>query len=256
MPISADWQGNLRSLTFGAGTDWQIDEPGISGLGIPVARTRDAERGDRHGDVGGDDVLPRRILNVPLVGTFASPGAAWIAFEEELKLAWAESIVDEVLDLRLPGMPETGRRYFGRARGLAEDLSRLKSSTVRALCTFEALDPLAYGDEELVTGSGTFDVENAGTADSDRVVLTITGNGGVPKITNGSDDGLAVTFLEAVTGTRIVDLRAATVIDGAAEDRYAELSPINQWWTLRRGTNSLTLEGAASVDVAFRPAYR
>lgn len=256
MAIEQDWQGNLRALTFGAGAAWEIDEPGISGLGIPTARTRDAERGDRHGDVGGDDVLPRRILNVPLVATFANPGAAWIAFEEDLKLAWAEGIVDEVLDLRLPGMPETGRRFYGRARGLSEDLSMLRSSTVRALCTFEALDPLAYGEEDLVIGSGSFEVENIGTADSDRVVLTITGNGGIPKITNESDDGLAVTFTETVTGTRVVDLRSATVLDGTAEDRYAELSPINQWWTLRRGTNELTLEGAASIDVAFRPAFR
>lgn len=256
MPISADWQGNLRSLTFGAGTDWQIDEPGISGLGIPVARTRDAERGDRDGDVGGDDVLPRRILNVPLVGTFASPDAAWTAFETGLKVAWAESIVDETLDLRLPGMPSTGRRFYGRARGLAEDLSRLKSSTVRALCTFEALDPFAYAEEVTVNGSGTFAVNNTGTAKTDRIVLTITGNGGTPKLTNASDDGLAVTFAEAVTGTRILDLRSATVLDGSGDDRYSELSPSNQWWTLRPGANSLTLTGAASVSVAFRPAFR
>lgn len=257
MAIAADWQGNLRSLTFGAGTDWEIDEPGISGLGIPAARTRDAERGDRHGDVGGDDVLPRRILTVPLVGSFSSPGAAWQAFEETLKLAWAESISDEALELRLPGMTDTVRRFYGRARGLDVDLSRLKSSTVRALCTFEALDPFGYGDEVAVgPDSGTFDVDNEGTADTDRVVLTIIGNGGIPTITNADDDGLAILFGEAVTGTRIVDVRSATVIDGSADDRYDELSPVNQWWNLRPGVNSLTLAGATSLEVVFRPAYR
>lgn len=255
MPISADWQGNVRALTFGAGTDWEIEPPGISGLGIPSPRTRDAERGDRHGDVGGDDVLPRRILSIPLVTTRSSPGAAWEALESELKVAFAESIVDEALDLRLPG--GALRRYYGRPRGLSEDLSLLKSSTVRALCTFEALDPLAYGDE-LVEGpdAGTFDVDNIGTADTDRAVLTIVGNGGIPVVTNGSDDGLAVAFGEAVAGTRVVDLRAATVVDLASDDFYDELSPVNQWFVLRPGPNSITLTGAASVEVAFRPAYR
>lgn len=257
MAISADWQGNLRSLTFGEGEEWEVSEPGISGLGIPVPRTRDAERGDRDGDVGGDDVLPRRILSIPLVGTFESPSAAWTAFETDLKVAWAESIVDLPLDLRLPGMPTTGRRYFGRPRGIDGDLSRLKSSTVRALCTFEALDPFAYGDEE-TTGpdSGAFDVVNAGNADTDRATLTIVGSGGIPRIVNAADDGADVTFAEAVSGTRIIDLRNRTVVDGSGNDAYFELSAASLWFTLRPGTNALTLTGATSVDVAHRPAFR
>lgn len=260
MPISADWQGNLRALTFGAGTDWEIEPPGISGLGIPTARTRDAERGASHGDVGGDDVLPRRILTIPLVTTRSSAGAAWIALEQELKVAFAESIIDEALDLRLPHVdpaPVVLRRFYGRARGLSEDLSLLKSATVRALCTFEALDPFGY-DEELVEGpdAGTFDVDNIGTADTDRVLLTIVGNGGIPTVTNASDDGLAIVFGEAVAGTRILDLRRATVVDELGADHYAELSPASSWFVLRPGANSLTLTGAASLEVTFRPAYR
>ena len=258
MAISTDWQGNLGNLTFGAGTDWQIDAPGITGLGIPTARTRDAERGAGHGDVGGDDVLPRRILTVPLVGFFATPGDAWTAFETDLKVAWAESIVDEALDLRLPGMPTTGRRFYGRPRGVDEDLADLKSSTIRGLCTFEALDPFGYGDEEFETGSGTFDVVNAGTASTDRVVLTITGNGGAPKIVNANDDGGDVTFAETLAGgaVRVVDLRAHTITDAGGTDAYDELAPGTLWTVLHPGTNSLTLTGAASVDVAFRPAFR
>lgn len=258
MPISSDWQGNLRDLTFGAFSDWQIDAPGISGLGIPTARTRDAERGSNAGDVGGDDVLPKRVLYVPLVGVFADPGAAWNAFETELKTAWAESIVDEVLDLRLPGMPTTGRRFYGRARGLEEDLEDLKSSTIRALCTFEALDPYGYGDEELVSDSGTFDVVNGGTATTDRVVFAITGNGGTPKIVNADDDGGDVTFAEPLAGgaLRIIDLRAHTITDAGGVDAYEDLAPGSLWTALHRGTNTLTLTGAASVDVTFRPAFR
>lgn len=258
MAIDQDWQGNLRALTFGAFSDWQIDAPGISGLGIPAPRTRDAERGASAGDAGGDDVLPKRVLYVPLVGVFADPGEAWTRFETELKLAWAESIVDEALDLRLPGMPATGRRFYGRPRGLDDDLSDLKSSTVRALCTFDALDPFGYGDEELVTGSGTFSVVNAGTADTDRVVLTIIGNGGSPKVVNADDDGGDVTFGEPLGAgaVRIVDLRTHTITDGAGVDAYEDLAPGALWTVLHPGANALTLTGAASVDVTFRPAFR
>jgi hypothetical protein len=255
----ADWQGEIRGQTFGAAQPWEIDEPGIPGLGIPVARTRVAVRVDRHGDVGGDDVLPRRILSVPLVATFASPGAAWQAFETELKPAWAESFVDETLDLYLPGLAATGRRYFGRARGVDVDLSRLKSSTVRALCTFEALDPLGYGPEESSgPEAGAFVVTNGGTADSDRVTLSIIGNGGSPRLVNASDSSNDVSFDEPLgaADVRVVDLRSRTVVDGAGDDRYDELSPALLWFVLVPGANSLALTGAASVDVSFRPAYR
>ncbi len=258
MAITADWQGNLGSLTFGAGTEWEIEPPGISGLGIPSPRTRDSERGDQAGDVGGDDVLPRRVLYLPLVGTFSSPGAAWQAFEEELKVAFAETIVDEALDLRLEGMPATGRRFYGRARGLVEDLSNLKSSTVRALCTFEALDPYGYGEEELeAEADGTFPVENIGTAATDRVVLTFTGNGGTPRLVNAADDGGDFTLGEVLAGSdvRVVDVRSRTIVDGSGDEAYS-VAPGTLWWVLRPGVNALTLTGAASVDVAFRPAYR
>lgn len=257
MAISTDWQGNVRSFTFGAGEEWEIDEPGISGLGIPSPRTRDGERGDRDGDVGGDDVLPRRILSIPLIYSGASPGAAWQALEEDLKVGFAESIVDEPLDLRLEGMPTTGRRFYGRPRGVSEDLSSLKSGTIRALCTYEALDPLAYGDE-VSSGaqSGTFVVTNAGTKATDRAILTIVGNGGTPRIVNNSDDGGDVRFGEAVSGTRVVDLRAHTVVDGSGNDAYDELSSSSLWFELLAGGNSLTLTGATSVAVVHRPAFR
>lgn len=263
MAISADWQGNVRALTFGAGTDWEIEPPGISGLGIPTPRTNDAERGDRHGDVGGLDVLPRRILSIPLVTTRDSAGAAWTALESELKVAFAETSSDEELDLRLPHVdpaPLVVRRFYGRPRGLSEDLTLLKTGTVRALCTFEALDPFGYGDPIVgdVEAPGTFTVDNIGTAATDRVVLHFVGNGGVPVLTNADDDGLAVIFGESIAGgeDRIVDLRDATVVDLAGDDYYGELSAVNQWFELRPGANDLTLAGATSVVVTFRPAYR
>lgn len=257
MAITTDWQGNVRAFTFGAGTDWEIDDDGIAGLGIPAARTRDGERGDQDGDVGGDDTLPRRIIYVPLVGVFATPGDAWQSLEEDLKVGWAESNVDLPLDLRLAGMPTTGRRFFGRPREVSENLSDLKSGTIRALCTFEALDPLAYGDE-VTTGpsAGTFTVTNAGTKATDRVTLTITGNGGIPRILNNTTDGDDVSFASAVTGTRVVDLRAHTILDGSGDDAYDELASSSLWFDLAAGANDLTLTGAASLTVVHRPAYR
>jgi hypothetical protein len=255
--IDQDWQGNLASLTFGAATDVPFTGP-IGGLGVPVPRTRDSERGAGHGDAGGDDVLPKRVLTLPLgCDGHADPAAAWDLLEQ-VKAAFAETIVDVPLDLRLPGMPTTGRRFYGRPRGLDADLTNLKSGWIDVLGTFDALDPFGYGDEDLVTGAGTFDVVNVGSAATDRVVLTITGNGGSPTGDTAADDGGDVSFAVALGGgeVRVVDLRAHTVVTGSGDDAYDELSPGSLWTVLQPGTNGLTLTGAASVDVALRPAFR
>jgi hypothetical protein len=253
--ITDDWQGSLASLTFGAGSPYPFTGP-IGGLGIPVPRTRDQERGDQAGDAGGDDVLPKRILTLPLGINGTDPEDAWDLLED-LKGAFAESVADVPLDLRLPGMATTGRRYYGRPRGLDTDLGALKSGWIDVLATYDALDPFAYG-AEVSTGpqAGSFNVTNPGSADTDRVTLTIVGNGGTPKVVNTTDDAGDVTFGQAVSGTRIVDLRARTIVDGSSNDFYDELAAGVLWFVLRPGVNALVLTGAASVDVTLRGAYR
>jgi hypothetical protein len=72
---------------------------------------------------------------------------------------------------------------------------------------------------------------------------------------NQSDDEDAIRFSSAVTGLRTADLRARTLLDGGGTDRYAELAPTNQWFRLVPGDNTLTLTGAASVIVTWRPAW-
>ena len=251
MPISADWQGNLRSLTFGAGTDWQIDEPGISGLGSPPPRSFDQERGNLPGDVGGSDVAARRILTIPLVGAFASPALALDGLES-LKTAFADAVVDLALDLRLPGYPSTGRRYYGRPRGLDADLSRLRAGAIRVLASFHALDPFAYGDEVVEALAGSSPISNLGTAISDRYSLELVGSGTVT-FANGSDEEPNLVLV-GVAGTVILDGRARTIVDDAGNDLYGLLSPGSGWPVLVPGVNALTLSGAVG-DLTYRPAY-
>jgi len=251
-----EWTGKLRGVSFGAGSSWEIDETGIAGLGAPAPTENDVDRGDRDGTIGGLEVLPRRVLTIPLVGSFASPGAAWAAFAT-LKAAWRKSSGEEALDLRLPGMTSDGLRYYGRPRGLLEDLAALKSSTIRTLATFHALDPLAYGPEVVAGPGTTVVVANPGAEDTDRVTLKVIGDGGTPTITNADDGGGSIVFSSSVANTdeRRIDLRAHTVTDETGTDRYSEVLSASTWFVLRPGTNTLTVTGATSAEVTFRPAY-
>lgn len=266
MTVSQEWRGSIRSLEFGAGTSYPIGPTGIGGLGLPVPRTFDQARGDRDGMVASRDLYDRRVLSIALtvLGDTASadlPGDAMTNLRT-LKTAFArEETLDEVeLELRVPGFPGAAETltFFGRPRGLEADLSKLAQGVIPVLATFVALDPLGYEPEavEATGASGAFTVDNDGDEDTDRVVIEVTGNGGTPRITNATDGGGDVTFgtTLAALSTRTIDLRAHTVEDGGS-DHYDELSSASTWFVLKPGTNSLTLTGAASVDVTVRAAH-
>ena len=250
-----EWLGQIRSLIFGADRPWQIDEAGVTGLGVPTPRSTTVERGDRDGDVAGVDVLPRRVLTVPLVAAFASPALAWQACEGELKPAWAESAVDVPLILWLPGA--TQRMFYGRPRGVDVDLTLLRSGIVRALCTFEALDPFGYSPAATIGAPANVSV--GGTAPTDRVTLTIVGNGGVPRVVNRGDGAGDVVFAVPVPAntSRRVDLRTRTVRNvNTGQDAFGELSAATRWFRLRPGVNPILVTGALWVQVEFQPAWR
>lgn len=253
MPITADWQAELRGLTVGSGTDYQFTGP-IDGLGIPKVRSGDSELPRRHGDYGGYDVLARRVLAFPL-GIVGDSLADTYQKLQALKAAWKPSIADLGLDIRLAGQPATVLRYYGRPRGIDADLTRLRNSWADLLLTFEALDPLGYGAEVTTTITGSGPVTNAGDADTDRVILTINGNGGTPRVENSTTGG-HIAFARALAGgsAYTVDLRARTVLLGATA-RYEDVSPGSNWFVLASGANTIVVTGAADVDVTFRPAY-
>ena len=78
--------------------------------------------------------------------------------------------------------------------------------------------------------------------------------GGTPVLRNATDDNNAVKFADVVSGSVEIDVRGRSVT-ASAVDRYELLSPVNEWFDLLPGDNTLTLTGAASVDVTWRPAW-
>lgn len=251
--MPAHYQGELRGLTWGAGTPYEFSGP-IGGLGLPVPRSSDQERGDRDGDVGGDDTYPRRILTFPLNIDAATPAATMQA-AQALKRAWQKSPVDVALDLCLPGFPSSDEvlRFYGRPRPLDLDLTRLKSSHADALATFEALDPFGYGPEEtvaLVAGANV--VTNAGDATTDRWTLTLNRTGAASSIDNATDDEPTLG-IAAGSSTLILDGRLHTITE-AGTDVFDLIQPGYGWPLLLEGDNAVTLTGATG-SITFRPAY-
>lgn len=247
------YQGAARGLTFGAGTPYEFSGP-IGGLGLPVPRSGDQERGDRDGDVGGDDVLPRRILTFPLNIDAATP-SAMLAAHQALKRAWRPAVADVALDLCLPGFPSSDEvlRFYGRPRGFDSDLSSLKSTHGDALLTFEALDPFGYGPEEVqALAAGANVVTNDGDATTDRWTLTLNRTGAASSIVNADDDEPGLS-LEAGASTLVLDGRTHTITE-AGTDVFELIQPGFGWPVLLEGDNAVTLTGATG-SLVFRPAY-
>lgn len=251
MPL-AHWQGAIRGYTFGAGQVANFGEGGISGLGTPVPRSADQERGDRDGDVGGDDVLPRRILSIPLV-----LDGGW-ANLQPLKRAWRplRAPGEVALDLCVPGFPSSNEtlRFYGRPRGLDADLVELKGGEIAVFATFDALDPFGYGPEETVAlASGANVVNHQGDGISDRWTLELTRTGAASSLENDLDSEPGLS-LAAGAETLILDGRVRTVKTAGGDDRYALVQPGSGWPVLEEGANTLTLTGGTG-SLAFRPAF-
>lgn len=138
----ANWTATLRGVAVGDGTDYPITQPGITGLGIPATRTSDQPRGHLSGDVGGDDVLDKRVLTIPVGIDKDTAEAAWTAIGV-LKTAWAPSYSDIALTLSMAGVTVT---YYGRPRGFDLQAPFLGQGWADVLLTFEALRPFAQGE--------------------------------------------------------------------------------------------------------------
>ena len=251
-------------LVDGADPDavYQIVRPGISGLGAPDIAGSDLNVAAEHGSVTGVDYTGTRTLRIPMVVQIENePDLAMEAWRD-LQTAWAPAVTDQRLDVKLPGVgPVDGTvSFFGRPRGgLEPRLEYLTAGIIFCQATFIALDPIGYGPEETASGSGTIVVTNAGDVASRRATVTITGNGGTPKLENVNDGGTFVEFGATLAGaaTWDVDLLAKTVVDGSGNDVYAaaDVLSTSTWPRLQPGSNSLVLTGAASASVLYRDGY-
>jgi len=257
--ITADYQGNIRSTTFGASTNYPIYTSGIAGLGIPAVRNVAAPRGFGHGSASGLERLQPRTIRIPFKLT-ASTAAAVQGYVDALKAAFGPSDSELELTLRIPGTPDTVMSYFGRPRPLTVKQSLLAVGVSDVLASFDALDPLAYGAAETDdNNSGSFTVTNSGDAVSDRCTITITSTAAKPTIKNGTAAGdPTITWGTTLSnGTvRVIDLRAGTVATAGGVDKTDELlNASSRFWSLESGGNSIVTTNISDADFSFRSAW-
>jgi hypothetical protein len=250
-----NYTGSLRGVTFGVGEEylWGTDAP--SGLGIPTPETNDvATAGD--GSIGGADRLRNRIIRVPMI---VLTSADTIQEDvDELKRAWRPSSSTVELDLRLGG---DARRYYGRARGLEVDITRIEQGYITAVGNFDALDPFAYttSTEAFETDSASpIVIANDGTAPTTRATLTVVGNGGTPQIVNATDPhgGIVKFRLNLAAGQSVtIDLHDLTIKNSAGANVENLLSVQSTFFPIEVGDNTVHFTGCASVSAAVRHAY-
>lgn len=257
MTITADWQGELGgTFLFGQGTSYRWRADGFSGFALPDYRTTDMPRGPQvPGVTTGQDVLDGRLITLPLLLNTTTATSTQQAFQT-LKAAFKPATSDTYLDVRVPGLPETTMRAFGRPRGVSGERWEPHGRTVSCVALFLAADPFWYGALVTTSNSGTtVTVSNAGDATTRRATVAITPQAAAPTFSNAGDGG-SVTFATTLTsGTAtVLDLSAQTVSYSSAS-RADLVSPSSPWFTLAPGSNAITFTGASAVTVYHRPAY-
>lgn len=264
MPAVTDFETTLalNGVTI-AGTcgDFILMSNSISGLGMPDTKSSDLERADDHGSVAGQDFAQPRTLAFPVMMERDSTRLAMEALRT-LKEAWRPTgPTDDTLSVTIPGIgpSDDTLRFYGRPRSpLDVDLHWLNGGIITSLASFVALDPIGYGPTVIVTGTANASVNNTGDANSKRATITITGNGGVPTLTNGTDGGGNVLFSQALAGaaTWEIDLYRRDVVDASGNDAFTgNVLAASLWFRLLPGVNSLTLTGAASMSIDYRSGW-
>lgn len=133
----------IRGTLTGGNTVYGLEKGGITGLGVPPAKTHDVDLAHAAGAYLGRDYAGIRIITVPYAldgGLSATPSATAGAAFVALSALWAASTTDIPLHLRVAGFGHIS--VSGRPRGLVDDLSDLHElGFVRALATFVCGDP-------------------------------------------------------------------------------------------------------------------
>lgn len=258
MTITQDFQGNIGTFTFGAGTVWRWRASGFQGLGHPPFRTGHMPRGLQvPGSATGQNVLNERMVTLPFMVTGSSTGAVQTNFQT-LKNAWQPQSADVALDLRMPGMPETTMRLYGRPMGITGEKVDVSGRWIECIAQFFAADPFFYGSQVTTSGSaGSMTVTNAGDARSWRATVTVTPTAAAPYIINNSDpnSGYVRANTTLTSGSALtLDLQSQAVTYGGAS-RADLITAASPWFVLAAGTNTIAWSGASTVSITFRPAY-
>lgn len=266
-PITADWQYRIseRDFLIGNGTSYGILlNPGPAGtVGGPPVNTVHLTRQVADGDILGRSVRAGRQITIPVQLLDEHDAAGVRDLARDLVAGWRVERTGELtLEAREPGTPETVMYYPGKPGTVDVDTRSWYFGLLTASLEWECSDAYGYGATATLedqTGTFTLDAADLGDTEADtrRATLTIHGDGGTPVLVNTTDDGRDLTFTDALAGgdDYVIDLYTQTVTRSGS-NANASVSSSSAWFCLRGGvTNSLTLSGAASVDLTWRPAY-
>lgn len=283
-PLPPAWQLEIGGLVLGAGTDYEIDENGPGGLGLPDLRTSDTPRPQDHGLFFGEDFFAGRKLAFDLWVLGNTP-AGTTALMDALVAVWqppAGQAGISALTIRLPGQDD--RILFGRPRRLAYDTATLRGGAVRASLQYEAADPRIYSAAEITTtvdlpevsgglvwptgwplvwgagSSGAATITNDGNFPS-RPLVTFHGQLIGPSLVNvtaGRTFAMQDAYILDSGDTLVVDFDARSVLLNGTASRYGDVDSASQWWDLAPGPNDLQLAAHAGdgwADVTYRSAW-
>lgn len=280
--MATDWQLQIGSLTLGPGTDYVVSS--VDGFGKPDMRNGDTARPIDDGSYFGRDFLNSRTINVVVNIAADTPELALDAHEAlmaEWQLSTPDSTATKPLTFKVPG--RDARRWNGRPRRCATDLSTVGAGVIKETLEYVAADPRVYSDAllELSTGmqspgvgrsypltyprtfgaigtDGSLQITNAGTYPT-RPVITFRGPCSDPTVWNDAT-GEFVTLGVTLTASDVVvvdfDARQMTFNGAPRWDFYAS----STWWELAPGTTQVrftadAFQAAASMSVAWRSAW-
>lgn len=134
--LNHNGQIELRGVLMGYGTDYRIDEPGLTF--IKTAKVRQVSFDAANGDYAATDLLGVLVIPVPLIILGDSPDDAMDLFDA-LDAAWTVGD-DVVLHGRMAGWDHWS--VTGRSRPTdGPDLSELDQNTITVDYEFHALTP-------------------------------------------------------------------------------------------------------------------
>lgn len=266
----SDWQLRLpdRGLIIGADTDYRgVEMPAPAGLaGSAPVRAHDVQLDLTHGVSAGRDTYDMKVISYAVLARGAGIGDSAKQTDARSKMvvideAWGVGD-DTRLEVELPGQAESTLTYFGRTRARNEGVWLWSVGMMLYVLDFAATDPLAYGEERALDDqSGTFTIPAADTGHarlkSERAVITIHGDGGQPLLINADDDSgwIEAQATVGVGVDLVLDLSTMTAsIDDVVVNQL--IAPSSTWFGVVGGIdNELTLSGADSLDITWRPAY-
>jgi phage-related protein len=267
--VVANYQYVYQGVLLGSGTNYRTEK--VEGLlSMPDLEVFDSDRNDDHGAYVGRSLLRPRIVQMD-VAVLMETLATMTDMETALRtLSTALNPLPGRTTAQLVFQrPGTGKRYVNArcTRRSFPSTYEVPHGLARGAIEFKCADPRIYSLTEtsvaiVLTGvssnSGT--VTNGGDFPH-RPVLEILGPAVNPRISNAQDGNksIKVDITLSAAETLIIDTFNRTVTLAGA-NRYDVVRNDNQWWELKPGANTITMNrtgttGNATLTVKERDTW-